>query len=177
MLDTNSCVHLLNGKFELAARLKRADIAACFLRELTIAELLVGVATSSPAHQLVNRQRLTSFRRLFDKRVLPIFDSLETYAQQKAHLKRSGWLQGEFDRLIGSIAVVHNFTLVTHNTRHFADMVGIALEDCVQEYEDGQQPPAPAALNNAAAGGNAGCLTTFASTAFDYEHYLIRASK
>ncbi len=29
--------------------------------------------------------------------------------------------------------------LITHNTRHFADMVGIVLEDWVQEYEDGQQ--------------------------------------
>jgi predicted nucleic acid-binding protein len=29
--------------------------------------------------------------------------------------------------------------LVTHNTHHFSDMVGIVLEDWVQEYEDGQQ--------------------------------------
>ena len=138
LLDTNICVHIINGKFELAARLKRLDLTTCFLSELTIAELLFGVANSSPTHQLANRQRLTSFRRLFDKRVLPISDSLETYAQQKAHLKRIGQLQGEFDRLIGSVAVAHNLTLVTHNTRHFADMVGIKLEDWVQEYEDAQ---------------------------------------
>jgi hypothetical protein len=34
------------------------------------------------------------------------------------------------------VAVAHSFTLVTHNTRHFADIVGIVLEDWVPEYED-----------------------------------------
>jgi tRNA(fMet)-specific endonuclease VapC len=138
LLDTNICIHIINGKFDLAARLKRADIANCYLSELTVAELLYGVANSSPTHQLANRQRLTEFRRLFAGRILPISDSLETYAQQKAHLKRIGRLQGEFDMLIGSVAVAHGFTLVTHNTRHFADMVGIVLEDWVKEYEDEQ---------------------------------------
>ncbi|NML63635.1 type II toxin-antitoxin system VapC family toxin [Hymenobacter sp. RP-2-7] len=139
LLDTNICVHIINGKFDLAARLKRAGLTACFLSELTVAELLYGVANSSPTHQLANRQRLTQFQRLFDERVLPISDSLETYAQQKAHLKRIGRLQGEFDMLIGSVVVAHGLTLVTHNTRHFFDMVGIVLEDWVQEYEDEQQ--------------------------------------
>lgn len=135
LLDTNIYVHIINGKFELAARLKQLDITTCFLSELTIAELLFGVANSSPTHQLANRQRLLSFQRLFAGRILPLSDSLETYAQQKAHLKRTGRLQGEFDMLIGSVAVAHGLTLVTHNTRHFADMVGIVLEDWVQEYE------------------------------------------
>ena len=138
LLDTNICVHIINGKFDLATRLKRTGLTACFLSELTVAELLYGVANSSPTHQLANRQRLTQFRRLFDERILPISDSLETYAQQKAHLKRIGRLQGEFDRLIGSVAVAHGFTLVTHTPRHFADIVGIGLEDWVQEYEAGQ---------------------------------------
>ncbi len=138
LLDTNICVHIMNGKYELAARLKRTDMTACFLSELTIAELLFGVANSSPAHQLANQQRLLAFRRLFAGRILSISDSLETYAQQKAHLKRIGRLQGEFDMLIGSVAVAHNLTLVTHNTRHFADMVGLKLEDWVQEYQDAQ---------------------------------------
>jgi tRNA(fMet)-specific endonuclease VapC len=139
LLDTNICVHIINGKFDLAARLKRAGLTACFLSELTVAELLYGVANSSPTHQLANRQRLTQFQRLFDERILPISNSLEIYALQKFHLKRIGRLQGEFDMLIGSVAVAHDLTLVTHNICHFSDMVGIVLEDWVQEYEDGKQ--------------------------------------
>ncbi|WP_394369099.1 PIN domain-containing protein [Hymenobacter telluris] len=54
---------------------------------------------------------------------------LEVYAQQKAHLKRIGRLQGEFDMLIGSTALAHGLTLVTRNTRHFAELTGIQLEN------------------------------------------------
>lgn len=104
-----------------------------------MAELLYGVANSAPTHQLINRQRLDDFLLLFDERILPISDSLEAYAQQKAHLKRLGRLQSEFDMLIGSVAVAHRMTLVTHNTAHFSSMAGIVLADWVQEYEDERQ--------------------------------------
>jgi tRNA(fMet)-specific endonuclease VapC len=33
----------------------------------------------------------------------------------------------DFDLLIGATAIVHELTLVTRNTRHFADMNGIKL--------------------------------------------------
>ncbi|WP_310390983.1 PIN domain-containing protein [Hymenobacter sp.] len=138
LLDTNICVYLINGNYELAARLRSVKISNCFLSELTVAELLYGVANSSPTHQLANRQRLDNFLLLFDERILPISDSLESYAQQKAHLKRLGRLQGEFDMLIGSVAVAHRLTLVTHNTAHFSSMAGIVLADWVQEHEDEQ---------------------------------------
>ena len=136
LLDTNICFYLINGKFELASRLRNTKINNCFLSELTVAELLYGVANSAPTHQLANRQRLDDFLMLFTERILPVSDSLEVYAQQKAHLKRLGRLQGEFDTLIGSVAIAHRLTLVTHNTRHFIDMAGIVVEDWVQEYED-----------------------------------------
>ena len=41
--------------------------------------------------------------------------------------------------LIGSVAVAHRMTLVTHNTAHFSSMAGIVLADWVQEYEDERQ--------------------------------------
>ena len=72
LLDTNICVYLINGKYELAARLKHAKLPNCFLSELTVAELLYGVANSAPTHQLANRQRLDDFPLLFNERILPI---------------------------------------------------------------------------------------------------------
>ena len=129
LLDTNICVYLINGKYELASRLRSTKISNCFLSELTVAELLYGVANSAPTHQLINRQRLDDFLLLFDERILPISDSLEAYAQQKAHLKRLGRLQGEFDMLIGSVAVAHRMTLVTHNTSEFSRVPGLVVED------------------------------------------------
>jgi tRNA(fMet)-specific endonuclease VapC len=140
LLDTNVCIHTMKGNFGLEAKLLQVGIANCYLSELTIAELLYGIANSAPDRQVSNRQNLDKFLRLFTAtRRLGISDALETYAQQKAHLKRVGRLQGEFDMLIGSVAVAHGLTLVTRNTRHFSDMLGVVLEDWVQEYEDGQQ--------------------------------------
>jgi tRNA(fMet)-specific endonuclease VapC len=140
LLDTNICIYLMKGESDLENKVQQVGLANCFISELTIAELLYGVTKSDPARQSSNRQNLEKFLRLFPvTRRLGISATLETYAQQKAYLKRIGRLQGEFDMLIGSVAVAHGLTLVTHNTRHFFDMVGIVLEDWVQEYEDGQQ--------------------------------------
>jgi len=57
----------------------------------------------------------------------------ETYATQKAHLKRLGRLQGEFDMLIGCTALAHGLTLATRNTRHFADIAGLTLENWIDQ--------------------------------------------
>jgi tRNA(fMet)-specific endonuclease VapC len=46
-------------------------------------------------------------------------------------LKRIDRLQGEFDMLIGSTALAYGLALVTRNTRHFADMLGMLLENWV----------------------------------------------
>lgn len=67
--------------------------------------------------------------------MLPITSALETFADLKTHLRRLGRVVDSFDLLIGSTAVFHNLTLVTHNTRHFADMPGITLIDWVDEYK------------------------------------------
>ena len=33
------------------------------------------------------------------------------------------------DLMIAAVAFVHDLTLVTHNTQHFADIAGVRLED------------------------------------------------
>lgn len=49
LLDTNICVHYLKGEFDIQTRVREAGLANCFLSEITIAELLFGVANSAPA--------------------------------------------------------------------------------------------------------------------------------
>lgn len=130
LLDTNICIYLQKGEYNLENKLLQVGLANCFISELTIAELLYGVAKSDPARQANNRQNLDKFLRLFPtNRRLGTSAILEIYATLKAHLKRIGRLQGEFDMLIGSTALTHFLTLATRNTRHFADMPGLAVED------------------------------------------------
>lgn len=132
LLDTNICIHLMKGDFDLDNKVEQVGLRNCFISELTIAELLYGIANSSPDRQASNRQKLDKFLRLFPKtRRLALTDVLETYAAQKAQLKRIGRLQGEFDMLIGSTALAYGLTLVTRNTRHFADMLDLESENWI----------------------------------------------
>lgn len=131
LLDTNICIHLINGDFDLAAKLKAIKIENCFLSELSLAELFFGVENSALTRRDVNRYNVRRFQQLFEERILPVSAAIETYAVQKAHLRRIGRPQGEFDVLIGSTAIAYRLTLVTRNTRHFEYMAPLAVENWI----------------------------------------------
>lgn len=131
LLDTNICVHFLRGEHQLRVKFAEVGLVRCFVSEITIAELLFGVANSAPHWQPRQRQQIIEFRELFAEQVLPIASALEIYAEQKANLRRLGRPIDEFDILIGSTALAHSLTLVTHNTKHFANMANLVLEDWV----------------------------------------------
>ena len=132
LLDTNICIHLMKGDFDLDNKVEQVGLRNCFISELTIAEMLYGIANSAADRQTSNRQKLDRFLLLFPKnRRLALSDVLETYAAQKAHLKRIGRLQGEFDMLIGSTALAHGLTLVTRNVKHFDNIANLALENWI----------------------------------------------
>jgi len=104
----------------------------------SIVELLYGIAKSAPSKQAATRHSLGILQQLFAGRILLIGTCFELYASEKVRLRAIGRPVDDFDLLIGCTALVQGLTLVTRNTRHFANMAAIGLEDWVQEYEDGQ---------------------------------------
>lgn len=139
LLDTNICIHYLKGEFGIETRIRTVRLTNCFLSEITIAELLFGVANSDPKWQAKQRLDVAALRNSFAEQILSIGPALETFAEVKTHLRRLGRTVDSFDLLIGSTALFHNLTLVTHNTRHFADMPSIQLEDWVDRYNRTQE--------------------------------------
>ena len=135
LLDTNICVFYPKGEFGVRERIQSVGLANCFLSEITIAELLFGVANSAPAWQAKQRLDVAALRKSFAEQVLSIGPALETFAEVKAHLRRLGRVVDSFDLLIGSTALFHDLTVVTHNTRHFADMPNINLQNWVAEQQ------------------------------------------
>ena len=134
LLDTNICIHLMRGDAHLRQMFDTVGEGDCFISELTVAELLYGVAYCAPAHQAREQTKLTNLLRLFpDNQILAISSIIPRYAEVKANLRRIGRLQGEFDMLIGSTALTHGLTLVTRYGRHFADVAGLGVEDWVAE--------------------------------------------
>ena len=131
LLDTNICVHLIKGEFEIKEKIAQVGTKSCYLSEVTVAELLFGIENSAPDRRRLNQERFHDFQALFSNRILPISDVLPEYARQKAALRRMGRPIGEFDLLIGATAIVGNLTLATRNTKDFANMSGIQLENWI----------------------------------------------
>jgi tRNA(fMet)-specific endonuclease VapC len=129
LLDTNICIYLLKGLFDLDKKIENAETENCFVSEITIAELKFGVENS--AHQEKNRKTINEFVNRFT--ILPIFNSLEIYAKEKARLRKKGKLLDDFDLLIGATAISNDLTLVTRNVSDFERLEGIKIENWVED--------------------------------------------
>ncbi len=127
LLDTNACVNYLRQAHgpvaQRLATLPATEVAVCAVVK---AELYFGVAQSaSPAE---NRARLEAF--LAGLQSWPFDDgAAEIYGDLRAQLTQAGTPIGPNDLLIAAIALAHGATLVTHNTREFSRVPGLARED------------------------------------------------
>jgi len=62
--------------------------------------------------------------------ILPLTgDDTDAAAQVAAGLRRKGRPIGQMDTLIAGHAISRELTLVTHDTRHFREVDGLAVED------------------------------------------------
>jgi len=53
----------------------------------------------------------------------------ERYGEAQGGLSRQGIIAPPADVMIASVALVHNLTLVTHNTADYRNIPGLRLED------------------------------------------------
>jgi tRNA(fMet)-specific endonuclease VapC len=130
LLDTNVCIALINGtsgnvrgQFIQAIRRK----AVLSTSSIVAHELWYGVSKSDRIPQ--NTNRLATFLG----RDIALLDFTEQDAQAageiRATLERIGQRIGEYDTLIAGQAFCRNLVLVTANTREFARVKGLTVED------------------------------------------------
>lgn len=117
----------MKGKFSLDVKFRQITVNECFISEITLAELKFGVQNSEKPAK--NKQVLEKF--LTGVQILPIFHSLDLYAEEKARLRKLGTPIDDFDLLIGVTSVNHDLTMVTNNTNHFKRIRNIKLEDWI----------------------------------------------
>ena len=125
LLDTDICIHLLKGKYNLKNKVESIGIENCFISEIIIAELTYGAFNSTNFEKHI--KEVTLIERLFN--VLPIYDSLSKFGEEKARLRKLGNLLPDFDLLIGTSAVYHQMIMVTKNEKHFSRIDGIKVEN------------------------------------------------
>ena len=129
LLDTNICIHVINARppavLERFRQHRMGEIGVC---SVVAAELAYGVAKSGSTR---NREALEMF--LAPLVILPFDEAaLWVYGDLRAELERKGTPIGSLDTMIAAHALSQQSTLVTNNTREFARVPGLALENWVQ---------------------------------------------
>jgi tRNA(fMet)-specific endonuclease VapC len=125
--DTNTCIALLRQKHpSLIARwqgTKATDIVLC---SVVVYELRHGAESSSDP--IREHAKLDVFLAPFAS--LPFDDACaRRCAEIRRTLERGGETIGPHDLQIAAVALQHNLTLVTHNTREFARISSLRLDD------------------------------------------------
>lgn len=132
LLDTNTCIYLLTGNQPDYQRsiLARLDVLPRNERPLissvVLSELQYGVRKSR--WRKANQALLDEFMLDFD---VSDYDASAAvfYGELRTNLEKRGKPIGPMDMMIAAHALSLDATLVTHNTREFAQVKGLRLED------------------------------------------------
>ncbi len=128
LLDTNICIYIINMRPpEVLARFREYRLGEIGVCSVVAAELAYGVTKSRSAR---NRSALEMF--LAPLEVLPFNEAaVWAYGDLRASLEREGQPIGALDTMIAAHALSVDAPLVTHNTREFARVPGLRLENWV----------------------------------------------
>jgi len=130
LLDTNICIYLIRQKpAHLRQRFASYSLPEIGISAITAAELHYGVERSSQPAK--NRQALELF--LLPLTILGFdYSAVEAYGRVRAGLEAVGMPIGALDTLIAAQALIERLILVTNNTREFARVPGLVIEDWTQ---------------------------------------------
>jgi tRNA(fMet)-specific endonuclease VapC len=127
LIDTNTCVaYLRKNNANVISRIQARPPDELRLCSVVVAELYFGAFKSpQPAKNLA---LLATFLPVFLS--LPFEDqAARIYGQIRADLEVKGTPIGPNDLMIAAIALLHDLTLVTHNTAEFGRVSGLKLVD------------------------------------------------
>ena len=127
LLDTNICIFLFKGKYNLNDQIKKVGFHNCCISEITLAELKYGAECSEQVVE--NNKMVNDFAN--EIAILPIYNSLSLYAKEKARLRKAGNLIDDFDLLIGVTSVANNLILVTENEKHLKRISRVKIENWI----------------------------------------------
>ena len=129
MLNTDTCIAIIKKHPVALKKLRGKSIGQVGLSSITLGELAFGADKSSrpnDAHVALSEFLLALEIAAFDDH------AAMRYGEVRASLGRLGKPVGPLDTLIGSHAHALDVILVTHNTREFAQIEGLRLEDWVK---------------------------------------------
>ena len=124
LLDTNAVIKILNGERKLIRRVQANHAADIGLPAIVMHELYFGAF-----HGRKTNETIALIERLAFDVVDFQIDDARCAAEIRAMLAAVGAPIGPFDILIAGQALARDLTLITHNTREFARVNGLRIED------------------------------------------------
>ena len=126
LLDTDTVIYALKGQPDVLRQLASHADDPVGVSAITLMELYYGAFKSRQvAGNLAKVRSLEKAVRVWDVQG----DTAEVFGALKAQLESEGDRLDDFDLGIAACALVHNLTLVTHNTAHFERVQGLRLDD------------------------------------------------
>jgi tRNA(fMet)-specific endonuclease VapC len=129
LLDTNICIYLIKRHPpEVLARFQQIQLKQLYIPTITLFELYYCIEKNSSQQR--NLAALESF-------IAPLtivdftLDAAKKAAKIRNHLQQQGTPIGAYDIQIAAIAFSLSMTLLTNNTREFARVKGLKLENWV----------------------------------------------
>jgi len=124
LVDTDVVANALKGRPEEVTLLTNLSSQGLAISLITYGEIYDGIYYGRDPQ--ANERIFQQFLRWVD--VLPLNRTvMRQFARIRGHLRRSGQIIPDPDLLIAAIALYRNFTLVTHNTRHFSRIPDLKL--------------------------------------------------
>ena len=126
MLDTNSLIYFFKGMGQIAQNLLSHSPKEIFIPSIAVYELEVGIAKSNNP-----KKREEQLNLLLEQIEIVDFGKKEAKeaASIRAYLERLGTPIGPMDTLIAGCARANNLILVTRNTKEFARVDGLKVEN------------------------------------------------
>jgi predicted nucleic acid-binding protein len=128
ILDSDILIYFLNGKKDVVEQITAIPQDNLYITRINYAELFYGAYNTKRIEENLKTiiPFLDNFTVLeFDK------ESSEIFAKTKASLKMNGNIIADMDLMIASIALRHNVTLVSNNTKHFKRISKLKLENFI----------------------------------------------
>lgn len=126
LLDTNTIIYFFKDSGKVTANLFKQCPEQVAMPAIVLYELQVGILKSTDPTKRI--KQLTSL--LNDIDVIPFTEKTAYYAAQiRKDLEQKGTPIGDCDILIAAIAMEHQATLVTHNTREFSRVENLEITD------------------------------------------------
>lgn len=130
LLDTNICAFYLRGKYNVDKCIDQVGWSNCYISEITMLELKMGVELSMQKDGIDRSKQLDRF--LADIQILPINDAIDIAAKEKVRLRLAGTpCDDNFDLLIACTAIANGMVCVTENTKDFYRFKDIRLENWI----------------------------------------------